>query len=64
MNDHYSGVASVDVDKRRWYSVVTLFDSDDNVIETLYFSADAGLTYGDGIWAGNEEEYREALDSI
>ena len=64
MKELYGDVAFVEVEMHRWYSKVILFDADENVIETLVFSADAGLTYNDGIWAGNEEEYREALDSI
>jgi hypothetical protein len=63
MSEVYHDVSSVEVENHRWYSKVFLFDADENVIETLVFSADASLTYNDGIWAGNEGEYKEALDN-
>ena len=63
MRELYGDVAFVEVENHRWYSKVILFDKDENVIETLVFSADAGLTNNDGIWSSNEEEYKEALDN-
>lgn len=50
------------IERGRWSVRITI-EREEGGVETYVASADHGLTYGDGIWFGTEDETNEELTS-
>jgi hypothetical protein len=56
------GLSYVTVSKSRWSATLVFYDENDKEIDRLIFSADSGITYGDGLFMGDQESYDDASE--
>lgn len=53
----------IEIHKSRWDLMINIKDKKGND-HKLFASADSGLTWGDGLWFGDEEEYKRAQENL
>lgn len=63
MTEVIENVATVKIAKSRWSAKFELTLAD-GTVQTYIASADSGITWGDGLFLGTDEEYREALNGF